>query len=307
MKKATSSGSSTPTSLRLADQDRHAGFQLRRLDRHRQAPAEARFEPLLQPIDLFRIAIAGQDHLVLALDQRVEGVEELLLRTLLAGEELDVIDQQRMQRAVGVLEFVDAVVLQRSHHVADEALGMHVGDARVRIALADQVADRVHQVGLAEADAAVDEQRVVGGAGIFRDLQRRGLGEVIALAFDETVEGEIGVERHAERMRHAAGAARRSPRRLPAARRRRPAASREPISIETGRPPSARSSASMRVSRLVRTQSTTKRLGASRRSRALLSMACRGLTQVLNCCSGSSCFERTDTAGPGCAQAGDCL
>ena len=48
---------------------------------------------------------------MLALEQRIEGVKEFLLRMLLAGEELDVIDQQRMQRAVRGLEIVDAVVL----------------------------------------------------------------------------------------------------------------------------------------------------------------------------------------------------
>ena len=82
--------------LRLGHEDRHAGLELRRLDRHRESPAEARFEPLLQALDLLRVAVAGQDHLVLAFEQLVEGVEELLLRALLAGEELDVVDQQRI-------------------------------------------------------------------------------------------------------------------------------------------------------------------------------------------------------------------
>jgi len=38
-----------------------------------------------------------EDHLVLSLQQLVEGVEELLLRALLAGEKLDVVDQQRIE------------------------------------------------------------------------------------------------------------------------------------------------------------------------------------------------------------------
>jgi len=38
-------------------------------------------------------------------------VEELLLRALLAGEELDVVVQQRVQRAVVAFELVDGVVL----------------------------------------------------------------------------------------------------------------------------------------------------------------------------------------------------
>ena len=72
---------------------------------------------------------------MLAFEQRIEGMEELLLRMLLAGEELDVIDQQRMQRAIRGLEFIDAVVLQGPHHVADETLGVHVCDARLAVTL----------------------------------------------------------------------------------------------------------------------------------------------------------------------------
>jgi hypothetical protein len=56
----------------------------------------------------------------------------------------------------------------------------------------------MHQVGLAEADAAVDEQRVVGLAGISRDLHRGRLGELIALALDEGVEGEVRIDAAAE-------------------------------------------------------------------------------------------------------------
>ena len=156
------------------------------------------FEPLLEALDFLRIAIAGQDHLLLSFEQRVEGVEELFLRTLLAGEELDVVDQQRVERAIRVLEFADGVVLQRAHHVADESLRMHVRDARILVARADLIADGVHEVRLAEADAAVDEERVVSATGILRHLHRRGARELIALALDEVREREVGIEATAD-------------------------------------------------------------------------------------------------------------
>ena len=60
---------------------------------------------------------------------------------------------------------------------------------------------RVHQVGLAEADAAVNEQRVVGFAGVAGDLNRGRLRELIALALDETVEGEVRVDGASEHRR----------------------------------------------------------------------------------------------------------
>ena len=87
----------------------------------------------------------------------------------------------------------------------------------------DQVADRVHQVRLAETDAAVDEQRVVRAAGILRDLKRRRARELVALAFDEALERESLVE---PRRRASCGRAHLGlgPRPARLAPRRRPAA-----------------------------------------------------------------------------------
>ena len=73
----------------------------------------------------------------------------------------------------------------------DEALAVHVGEPRVGIALLELVRDRMHQMGLAQTDAAVDEQRVVGLARVAGDLNGGRLGELVALALDEAVEGEI--------------------------------------------------------------------------------------------------------------------
>ncbi len=57
---------------------------------------------------------------------------------------------------------------------------------------------RLHQVGLAEARAAVDEQRVVGFAGIFGDLHGCSLGKMIALALDEALERGFRIQLRAD-------------------------------------------------------------------------------------------------------------
>ena len=57
------------------------------------------------------------------------------------------------------------------------------------------VADRVEQVGLAEARRGVQEQRVVGLPGKLGDRQRGGVGEAVAVADDELVEAVARVER----------------------------------------------------------------------------------------------------------------
>ena len=65
---------------------------------------EALAQALLDRHQRAREAVAGQHELAAGLVQRVEGVEELLLGLGLAGEELDVVDQQHVDVAVGVLE-----------------------------------------------------------------------------------------------------------------------------------------------------------------------------------------------------------
>ena len=93
------------------------------------------------PGDLLRIGVAGDDDLLVRLDQRVEQVEELFLRAALAAEELDVVDQQQIERAVVALEVVEGLVLVGAHDVGDVGLGVDVADLRGRIAAEDVVAD----------------------------------------------------------------------------------------------------------------------------------------------------------------------
>ena len=50
----------------------------------------------------------------------------------------------------------------------------------------------MHQVSLAQPDAAIDEQGVVRPARILGDLVSGGAGELVALALDEVREGEVG-------------------------------------------------------------------------------------------------------------------
>ncbi len=61
---------------------------------------------------------------LLGLVQRVERVEELFLRLRLAGQELDVVDQQQVALvAVARAELVHPLVLQRLDELVHEALG----------------------------------------------------------------------------------------------------------------------------------------------------------------------------------------
>ena len=128
--------------------------------------------------------------------QRVEGVKELLLSSVLSCQELDVVDQEHVDRPVPRPEVVHPVLLDGGDHLVHELLAGHVRDLGrpVHVAFADGMADRVHQVRLAQADASVEEERVVGLSGGVGDGAAGGVGEAAAVAHHEGGEGEVGIE-----------------------------------------------------------------------------------------------------------------
>lgn len=66
--------------------------------------------------------------------------------------------------------------------------------------LQNVMADRMHQVGLAQTDAPVQEQRVVCFGRRFRHRERCGMGEAVVRADDERIECIFGVEHGRSRL-----------------------------------------------------------------------------------------------------------
>ena len=60
-----------------------------------------------------------------------------------------------------------AIEAQRGNHFVREFLGADVSKPYRRIALLDRVADRLHQVRLAQSHPTVQKQRVIGLRGLF--------------------------------------------------------------------------------------------------------------------------------------------
>ena len=88
--------------LRL--EDRQAGLEVGRLDVGDQAPLEPGAEAVLERRDLLGRPVGRDDDLLVDLVEGVEGVEELLLGAVLAGQELDVVDEQHVDSPVLVPE-----------------------------------------------------------------------------------------------------------------------------------------------------------------------------------------------------------
>ncbi len=70
---------------------------------------------------------------------------------------------------------------------------MHVDDFGVFLAFLDGIANGVQQVGLAQAGAAIEEQRVISATRIVGHLTGRRTGQLVGLTFDEILEGVVHV------------------------------------------------------------------------------------------------------------------
>src|SRR6266545_4098576 len=121
-------------------------------------------------------------------------MEEFLLDPLLVLEELHVVDEQQVIGAVALLEALDPFVAQRVDEVVHERLAGDVFDREVARVLGDVLGDRLHQVGLAETGAAVDEERVVRLRRRFCDRECRRMGETVRGADHEQVEDVLRIE-----------------------------------------------------------------------------------------------------------------
>ena len=121
--------------------------------------------------------------------QRVERVEELLLEAFLALDELDVVDEQHVDLAVAPFEVNRRVLPDGVDELVEERLGGDVTNGEVWVVRVDVAGDRPKQVRLAQPCVPVDEQRVVRLGWSFGHGQRGRVGESIARARDEVVEG----------------------------------------------------------------------------------------------------------------------
>ena len=95
---------------------------IRRLHLHDEPALEARAQALLETGELARRAVARNDELLALGVERVEDVEQLFLRALLAGDELHVVEQQRVGLAIARAPTIDGALLQRRDQLVDEQL-----------------------------------------------------------------------------------------------------------------------------------------------------------------------------------------
>ena len=116
------------------------------LDVGDEPPLEAGAEAALEAADSLRRAVAGENQLTAGGVQIVESVEELFLRALLVGQELDVIYEEGVGGTVSVAEIVLFSLGDGGDEIVGELLAGGVDDAPLPVSTV--VSDGVEEVSL---------------------------------------------------------------------------------------------------------------------------------------------------------------
>ena len=195
MKVRTSSGNATPSTSaflsRMAILVSRSGGWMSAISPHSKRERKRS----IKPRNFFRWCIARDHDLLLVVVQLVEGVKELFLRAVFVADQLDVVDQQHIRRAIAIVKLWHAVQPDAGDHIVHEPLARGVDDAHRSVIVDQRAPNRVHQVGLAHTDSAVDEQRVIAARGIGRHRARCGVRKLIACAHHKAIECEFRIER----------------------------------------------------------------------------------------------------------------
>lgn len=124
MNVTTSSGSTTPNCAALLRVmamrvSRSGGLHVRH-----KAPFEPRADTVFQLVHLHRRAVGRDDDLLSRFIERVERVEELLLRLLLTGDELDIVHQEKIGAAVFGAQILAAADLDGVDEIVREIVAL---------------------------------------------------------------------------------------------------------------------------------------------------------------------------------------
>jgi hypothetical protein len=149
--------------LQFAADDRHAHLEFRIADTSAiRPPSKREPEALLERREGLWRPVGRDDDLLIILIERVERVEKLFFGFFFAADELDIVDDQHVNIAIFLFYAFNAVVAKPPHDVARELFRGNIFRLYLSFKLRIEfVADRLDKMGLSEADAAIDEKRII--------------------------------------------------------------------------------------------------------------------------------------------------
>ena len=122
-------------------------------------------------------------------------MQQLVLGARIATQKMHIVDHQHVERPDPALERRDPLGIHRIDVVLAEIIRTEVEDRAVP---AQPQRQRLHQMGLAEADAAEQVERTGRAHIAVRDAEAEAVSKRVRLTGDEVLEGEEGLERRGE-------------------------------------------------------------------------------------------------------------
>src|SRR6476646_7375222 len=124
----------------------------------------------------------------MSIKERVERMEKFLLRPLLSTQKLNVINQKKVGLAITLPEFDEITVLDRVDELVDEQLARDVDHLHVFLFRPDELADGLHEMGLAQTDAPVNKEGIIRTRRRLRDSETGCVRDFVIRADDERFE-----------------------------------------------------------------------------------------------------------------------
>ena len=174
----------------LAVQDLAAQIEIRLAQRTGETTDQHGTQTLIRDLEFRRRTVRGEDNLLVLGNQGRDRVEQLVFRLRLAGDEVDIIDQQDIDTAHHLLEGERVAGPHGRHETGQEFLGRQVkGLARTGMVFEGRC-HGVHEVRLADPVIAIEEDRIEGRRLGTHDRACGGGGDFIGRTDAETVKGE---------------------------------------------------------------------------------------------------------------------
>jgi hypothetical protein len=139
--------------------------------------------------DVCRDFIGSNNDLTLGTIERVEGVEELLLSSLLTNDELDIVDEENIHRSKSALEFLHLCVTKGENEFVCECLRRHVENSCERIPLKNRVSYRVEKMCLSKSYTTINKEWVIALTRLLGHSHRGGVTELVTITNHEILEG----------------------------------------------------------------------------------------------------------------------
>src|SRR5690349_11130270 len=125
-------------------------------------------------------------------------MEKLFLRPFLLGEKLDVVDEQHVDVSEFVAEAAHAIVTKGVDHLVGEFLAREIANRCVWLSALYFMTNCLHQVRLAHTDATVEEERVIGFRGPFRNRLCGRVRKLVSRADHKGVKSVFGIQLRSE-------------------------------------------------------------------------------------------------------------